>query len=152
RRLRCRLRVVRLVVNRDHLRPRADREQALGRGRRERDDAGRASLDRDLAVRGDHGDGERARRRVGTGRTRDGDDECRQRRAGEKDERAKHLEPPFLEGFWVLGSPTGLLTRGSLPRRLPDLAASGFVTGERLPSQRRDRPGFAPGSLTGLLI
>ncbi len=30
-------------------------------------------------------------------------------------------------------------------------AASGFVAGERLPSQRRDRPGLAPGSLTALL-
>jgi VanZ family protein len=31
------------------------------------------------------------------------------------------------------------------------LAASGVVAGERLPLQRRDRPGFAPGSLTVLL-
>jgi VanZ family protein len=31
------------------------------------------------------------------------------------------------------------------------LAASGVVAEELLPSQRRDRPGFAPGSLTGLL-
>ena len=46
---------------------------------------------------------------------------------------------------------TGLLTRGSLPRRLPGLRASGVVAGERLPSQRRDRPGFAPGSLTAFL-
>ena len=45
----------------------------------------------------------------------------------------------------------GLLTRGSLPRRLPDLAASGVPAWERLPSQRRDRPGFAPGSLTARL-
>ena len=49
-------------------------------------------------------------------------------------------------------SPTGLLTRGSLPRRLPGRSASGFVTREHLLLQRRDRPGFAPGSLTGLLI
>src|SRR5204862_265397 len=41
--------------------------------------------------------------------------------------------------------------RGSLPRRLPDLAASGVPAWERLPSQRRDRPGFAPGSLTARL-
>jgi len=46
---------------------------------------------------------------------------------------------------------TGLLTRGSLPRRLPGPRASGVVAGERLPSQRRDRPGFAPGSLTAFL-
>jgi VanZ like family len=32
------------------------------------------------------------------------------------------------------------------------LAASGVVAGERLPLQRRDRPGFAPGSLTVLLF
>jgi hypothetical protein len=51
-----------------------------------------------------------------------------------------------------MGSAAGLLTWGSLPRRLPDLSASGFVAEERLPSQRRDRPGFAPGSLTVLLI
>jgi VanZ like family len=31
------------------------------------------------------------------------------------------------------------------------LAASGVVAGERLPLQRRDRPGLAPGSLTVLL-
>ena len=30
--------------------------------------------------------------------------------------------------------------------------ASGVVAGERLPSQRRDRPGFAPGSLTAFLV
>ena len=46
---------------------------------------------------------------------------------------------------------TGLLTRGSLPRRLPGPRASDVVAGERLPSQRRDRPGFAPGSLTAFL-
>jgi VanZ family protein len=46
---------------------------------------------------------------------------------------------------------TGLLTRGSLPRRLPGPGASGVVAGERLPSQRRDRPGLAPGSLTAFL-
>jgi VanZ like family len=46
---------------------------------------------------------------------------------------------------------TGLLTRGSLPRRLPGSQASDVVAGERLPSQRRDRPGFAPGSLTAFL-
>jgi hypothetical protein len=33
-----------------------------------------------------------------------------------------------------------------------DPKASGFVAEERLPSQRRDRPGFAPGSLTVLSI
>ena len=32
------------------------------------------------------------------------------------------------------------------------LVASGVVAGERLPLQRRDRPGLAPGSLTVLLI
>ena len=31
------------------------------------------------------------------------------------------------------------------------MLASGVVAGERLPSQRRDRPGLAPGSLTALL-
>ncbi len=48
----------------------------------------------------------------------------------------------------------GLLTRGSLSRRLPGRRfpgrASGISAGEQLPSQRRDRPGFAPGSLTEL--
>ena len=32
------------------------------------------------------------------------------------------------------------------------LVASGVVAGERLPLQRRDRPGLAPGSLTVLLV
>ena len=32
------------------------------------------------------------------------------------------------------------------------LSASGVVAGERLPLQRRDRPGLAPGSLTVLLV
>ena len=32
------------------------------------------------------------------------------------------------------------------------LRASGVVAGERLPLQRRDRPGLAPGSLTVLLV
>ena len=49
-----------------------------------------------------------------------------------------------------MGSAAGLLTRGSLFRRLPGLRASGASAGERLPSQRRDRPGLAPGSLTVL--
>ena len=38
-----------------------------------------------------------------------------------------------------------------LPSRLPDSRrASGVSAGEQLPSQRRDRPGFAPDSLTAL--
>ena len=37
------------------------------------------------------------------------------------------------------------------PSRLPvSRWASGFVAGEQLPLQRRDRPGIAPGSLTAL--
>jgi VanZ family protein len=47
-------------------------------------------------------------------------------------------------------SAAGLLTRGSLPTAFPACAASGVVVGQRLPSQRRDRPGLAPGSLTVL--
>ncbi len=50
------------------------------------------------------------------------------------------------------GGAAGLLTRGSLPRRLPGSQASGVVAEKRLPSQRRDRPGLAPGSLTVLLL
>ncbi len=50
-----------------------------------------------------------------------------------------------------MGSATGLLTRGSLPRRLPGFG-QWLVAWEQLPSQRRDRPGFAPGSLTVLLV
>ena len=42
----------------------------------------------------------------------------------------------------------GLLTRGALPYRLPGRWASGRSARERLPSQRRDRPGLAPGSLS----
>lgn len=48
-------------------------------------------------------------------------------------------------------SATGLLTRGSLLRRLPG-SRQWLRGGERLPSQRRDRPGLAPGSLTALRI
>jgi hypothetical protein len=48
-------------------------------------------------------------------------------------------------------SATGLLTRGSLLRRLPG-SRQWLRGGERLPSQRRDRPGLAPGSLTALLF
>ena len=48
----------------------------------------------------------------------------------------------------------GLLTRGSLSHRLPGTrfprCTSGTSAGEQLPSQRRDRPGFAPDSLTAL--
>src|SRR5829696_6209938 len=46
----------------------------------------------------------------------------------------------------------GLLTRGALPRRLPGPWASGSSARERLPSQRRDRPGLAPGSLSARLL
>ena len=42
---------------------------------------------------------------------------------------------------------SGLLTRGSLLRRLPGPRASGISAEERLPSQRRDRAGLAPASL-----
>jgi hypothetical protein len=38
----------------------------------------------------------------------------------------------------------GLLTRGSLPAAFPGLRPSGVVAEERLPLQRRDRPGLAP--------
>ena len=48
-------------------------------------------------------------------------------------------------------SRAGLLTRGSLFRRLPSPCSGQWrVAGERLPLQRRDRPGLAPGSLTVL--
>ena len=53
------------------------------------------------------------------GRAGDGERQSGCRRTGEDEKRAKHLNPPFLEGIWVMGSTTGLLTRGSLPRRLP---------------------------------
>jgi VanZ family protein len=51
----------------------------------------------------------------------------------------------------VLRRAAGLLTRGALPRRLPGPRASGVSAWERLPSQRRDRPGLAPGSLSARL-
>ena len=46
------LRVVGVVVDRDHLRAGTDREEILGGSRRERDDARRAGLDDDVAVGG----------------------------------------------------------------------------------------------------
>src|SRR5436309_15829244 len=61
-------------------------------------------------------------------------------------------ESSFREGSRLERNATGLLTRGSLPRRLPGVSASGVVAGERLPSQRRDRPGLAPGSLTAFPV
>ena len=51
-----------------------------------------------------------------------------------------------------MGSATGLLTRGSLLRRLPGSRPVASWRGSVSPSQRRDRPGLAPGSLTALLV
>ena len=48
-------------------------------------------------------------------------------------------------------SAAGLLTRGSLFAAFPASRPVAF-RGERLPSQRRDRPGLAPGSLTVLRL
>src|SRR5919108_181745 len=59
-RLRGRLREVRLVVDRDHLPAGADREETLGRGRRQRDDSGRALPNLDGAVRSRDRDWERS--------------------------------------------------------------------------------------------
>src|SRR5215472_2170138 len=61
----------------------------------------------------------------------------------------RNTNPPSARGP-ICASAAGLLTRGSLPRRLPGSKASGTPAGEHLPSQRRDRPGLAPGSLTVL--
>src|SRR5439155_11549810 len=68
---------------------------------------------------------------------------------GGRDDRKEHKESTkhessFREGFEMRGEATGLLTRGSLPHRLPRLAPSGVVAEKRLPLQRRDRPGLAP--------
>src|SRR5437762_4512047 len=60
-------------------------------------------------------------------------------------------ESSLPRGVRLARRAAGLLTRGSLPRRLPGRQASGVPAWERLPSQRRDRPGFAPGSLTARL-
>src|SRR5687767_10706366 len=62
----------------------------------------------------------------------------------------RSTNPPSARGS-IWRSAAGLLTRGSPLRGLPSLSASGVVAERRLPSQRRDRPGFAPGSLTVLL-
>src|SRR3954467_5741412 len=67
-------------------------------------------------------------------------------------ERRLNTNPPSARGSGCLRRAAGLLTRGSLSRRLPGLATSGVSARERLPSQRRDRPGVAPGSLTARLI
>src|SRR5262249_11736493 len=66
-----------------------------------------------------------------------------------EDERTSKHESSFREGF-DFRRPAGLLTRGSLLRRLPG-SRQWPLAEERLPSQRRDRPGFAPGSLTARL-
>src|SRR5918992_459588 len=62
----------------------------------------------------------------------------------------RSTNPPSARGSVWRGA-AGLLTRGSPLRGLPGLSASGIVAERRLPSQRRDRPGLAPGSLTVLL-
>ncbi len=54
--------------------------------------------------------------------------------------------PPSARGTGARRA-AGLLTRGSLLRRLPGPRASGTSAEEHLPSQRRDRPGLAPASL-----
>src|SRR5262245_3775328 len=64
--------------------------------------------------------------------------------------RSRGTNPPFREGFEVSAEAAGLLTRGSPLHRLPGPEASGVVAERQLPSQRRDRPGLAPGSLTAL--
>src|SRR6185503_11016658 len=98
-------------------------------------------------------DGDRGRERRGGAPARRGegarDERDREREAGQERREGETTchgcisfsLPRGRRGVWRAA---GLLTRGSLPRRLPGLAASGVVAGERLPSQRRDRPGFAP--------
>src|ERR1700685_81440 len=60
--------------------------------------------------------------------------------------------PPSARGSSYGGRPEGLLTLGSLCHRLPGLCAEHrrpvALGGERLPLQRRDRPGLSPGSLS----
>src|SRR5262245_38788590 len=59
----------------------------------------------------------------------------------------RNTNPPSARGSGC-GRAAGLLTRGSPPCRLPGPEASGTSARERLPSQRRDRPGLTPGSLS----
>ena len=98
------LRVVRLVVDCDDLLAGADREQILGHGRRERDDPVReAVLGARLLVGG---------RREGDDGERGGE--------GRDDSDGETVHESFLpRGVRVSRRAAGLLTRGSLPRRLP---------------------------------
>ena len=60
----------------------------------------------------------------------------------------RSTNPPSTRGSGY-GSAAGLLTRGSPSAAFPASRQWHFHVG-RLPSQRRDRPGLAPGSLTAL--
>ena len=105
-------RVVRLVVDRDHLLAGADREQVLGDGRRERDDpvwiAVLGLLVQSVLLL--------------LGGRREGDDSERGGKGRDSDGETVH-ESSFREGFGVSRRAAGLLTRGSLSRRLPGPAA-----------------------------
>ena len=153
RRLRRALRVVRLVVDGDHLLARADGEQRLRRGRRERDDAPGLLADRHLAVAGGDGHREvRRRSRPATGGARDEQRECRHARGGENEPAIQHLNPPSARGSGVCAERGRSSDSGRPPPPPSRPAGQWRVAGEHLPSQRRDRPGLAPGSLTALRV
>ena len=81
------------------------------------------------------------------GERRSGQCAREQRNAGQNDESSKH-ESSFREGFGVVRR-RGRSSDSGLPPPPPSRPRGQWSSAEeQLPSQRRDRPGFAPGSLT----
>src|SRR5919109_1415518 len=154
-------RIGRLVVDRDHLLTGSDREQHLGGGGRQRDDALRSLLERDVAGRRvdrdrvlDGGARDAACRTLGRAFHRRGvsargqEDED----GGEAaDEAVDHGASPFTRRRRSPRARAGLLTSGSpLARPLPRPGGPVVRVGSAPRSQWRDRAGLPPASLFGL--
>jgi VanZ family protein len=150
-------RVVRLVVDGDHLLTGADREQRLGGRGGERDDgvgllgerqSAVVGLDRDREVGGrllGRGRGCRRSGRLGIVAAATCEDEGEQDRQGGCEGSREHVSS-FREGN---GSEAGGRSSDSgLPPPPPSRPGGQWrLAKERLPSQRRDRAGLAPASL-----
>ena len=109
--------------------------------------------DRDLAVAGGDGHREVGRRgRPATGGARDEQRECRHARGGENEPAIQHLNPPSARGSGLCAERGRSSDSGHPPPPPSRPAGQWRVAGEHLPSQRRDRPGLAPGSLTALRV
>ena len=94
------LRVIGLIIYRDHLFPGADSKQVFGAGGAERDDVRRPRLDDDVAVGGVNRDGECGGTRCAEKRH---EDEAGRKGCDENEGTTKH-ESSFREGFEVAAS------------------------------------------------